>query len=189
MGVVTIWAIRATAQPAASLRGLFFRRSRHRYLRNWERSTRIRWVPGAALGYVARGCIRCVLAAGTRQHEAEIRDDLQAEWGPIPELGFVLSCASSSFFVVAVFLHFARIRSRVLNSLSRNAYGMYLVHYVFVVWLQYGLLNTPLFALAKAAIVFGVTLVLSWATSAALRRLPPGSLQRGAIAKGPMEQA
>jgi hypothetical protein len=41
---------------------------------------------------------------------------------------------------------------------------------------------------AGAAIVFGVTLVLSWATSAALRRLPLGSLRRGAIAKGPLER-
>jgi surface polysaccharide O-acyltransferase-like enzyme len=60
----------------------------------------------------------------------------------------------------------------VLDSLSRNAYGMYLVHYVFVVWMQYAMLNAPLFAVAKAVIVFGVTLVLSWTMSAALRRLP-----------------
>jgi glucan biosynthesis protein C len=106
----------------------------------------------------------------------------------VADFGFVLSCASSSFFLVAVFLHFARNRSRVLDSLSRNAYGMYLVHYVFVVWLQYGLLNAPLFAFAKAAIVFGVTLVLSWATSAALRRLPLRGLRRRAIAEGPMER-
>jgi glucans biosynthesis protein C len=75
---------------------------------------------------------------------------------------------------VAIFLHFARNRSRVLDSLSRNAYGMYLIHYVFVVWLQYALLNAPLFAVAKAAIVFGVTLVLSWAASAIWG--PPGAL-------------
>jgi len=106
----------------------------------------------------------------------------------IADLGFVLSCASSCFFLVAVFLHFARNRSRVLDSLSRNAYGMYLVHYVFVVWLQYALLNAPLFAFAKATIVFGGTLVLSWATSAGLRSLPLRSLQRGAMAKGPMER-
>lgn len=102
----------------------------------------------------------------------------------IADLGFVLSCASSTFFLVAIFLHFARTHSRVLDSLSRNAYGMYLVHYVFVVWLQYALLNAPMFAFAKAAIVFAVTLVLSWATSAALRRFP----LRGAIGKGSLER-
>jgi glucans biosynthesis protein C len=103
------------------------------------------------------------------------------------DLGFVLSCASSFLFVIAVFVHFASIRSRVLDSLSRNAYGIYLVHYVFVVWLQYALLNAPLFAFAKAAIVFGGTLVLSWATSAALRRLLLHSLQLGA--KESLEQS
>jgi glucans biosynthesis protein C len=87
------------------------------------------------------------------------------------DLGFVLSCASSSFLLVAIFLRFARNRSRVLDSLSRNAYGMYLVHYAFVVWMQYALLTAPLFAFAKAAIVFGVTLGLSWSMSEALRRL------------------
>jgi glucans biosynthesis protein C len=99
------------------------------------------------------------------------------------DLGFVVSCASSSFFLLAVFLHLAGNRSRVLDSLSRNAYGMYLVHYVFVVWLQYALLSAPLFATAKAALVFGATLALSWAVSAALRRLPLRGLRQGAIAK------
>jgi glucans biosynthesis protein C len=103
------------------------------------------------------------------------------------DLGFVLSCASSSFFLVAIFLHFTRNRSRVLESLSRNAYGMYLIHYVFVVWLQYALLNAPLFAFAKAAIVFGATLVLSWIGAAALRRLPLRSLKGGAVVKEPMQ--
>jgi hypothetical protein len=104
------------------------------------------------------------------------------------DLGFVVSCASSSFFLVAAFLHFSRNRSRALDSLSRNAYGMYLVHYVFVVWLQYALLKAPLFAVAKAAIVFGATLALSWAVSAAWRRLPLRGLRQGAIATEPMER-
>jgi glucans biosynthesis protein C len=96
------------------------------------------------------------------------------------DLSFVLSCACSSLFLMAVFLRFAKNRSRVLDSLSHNAYGIFLVHYVFVVWLQYALLNAPLFAFAKAAIVFGGTLLLSWATSAASRRVPLHSLQLGA---------
>jgi glucans biosynthesis protein C len=104
------------------------------------------------------------------------------------DLGFVLSCGSSSFFVIAVFLHFARNRSRVLDSLSRNAYGIYLIHYVFVVWLQYALLNAPVSAFLKGGIVFGLTLVLSWAASAALLRLPLQGLQRGAIAEGPVKR-
>ena len=44
---------------------------------------------------------------------------------------------------------------------SANAYGMYLVHYVFAIWLQYALLVTGLLAIGKAAIVFGGTLLVS----------------------------
>ena len=47
---------------------------------------------------------------------------------------------------IAVSLHFATGHSRRLDSLSANAYGLYLVHYDFVVWLQYALLGTVLFA-------------------------------------------
>ena len=43
---------------------------------------------------------------------------------------------------------------------------MYLIHYVFAVWLQYALLNAALFAVGKAAIVFGGTLIMSWAIAA-----------------------
>jgi glucans biosynthesis protein C len=98
----------------------------------------------------------------------------------IADLGFVLCCASSCFCFAAIFLRFARSRSRMLDSLSRSAYDMYLIHYVFVVWLQYALLSAPLFVLAKAAIVFGVTLILSWSASTALRRVPIGTTLLGA---------
>src|SRR5262249_37573555 len=54
----------------------------------------------------------------------EFRDAAPLGMQIIADLGFVLSCASSSFFLVAVSLHFAGNRSRVLDSLSRNAYGM-----------------------------------------------------------------
>jgi hypothetical protein len=42
---------------------------------------------------------------------------------------------------------------------------MYLLHYVFIVWLQYALLPIALFAAGKAAMVFGGTLALSWAAA------------------------
>ena len=64
--------------------------------------------------------------------------------------------------------------------LSANAYSLYLVHYVFVVWLQYALLALPLFAVVKAAIVFGGTLFLSLSTTFAVQRLPFGARLIGA---------
>jgi surface polysaccharide O-acyltransferase-like enzyme len=55
--------------------------------------------------------------------------------------------------------------------LSDNAFGLYLVHYVFVVWLQYLLLGVVGSAIIKAFAVFGGTLTLSYATIVAVRRV------------------
>lgn len=83
-------------------------------------------------------------------------------------LGFVIACAAGCFALLALCLRFAQQRVRILDSLSANAYGMYLLHYVFVVWLQFALLPLALFAGVKWAVVFGGTLGLSWLGAAAL---------------------
>jgi peptidoglycan/LPS O-acetylase OafA/YrhL len=82
-------------------------------------------------------------------------------------LGFVLACAAGCFALLALCLRFAAERTRILDSLSVNAYSIYLLHYVFVVWLQYAMLHVTLFAGGKAVIVFGGTLMMSWAIAVA----------------------
>jgi len=77
-------------------------------------------------------------------------------------------------------LRFAGRRLPALAGLRRDAFGLYLVHYVFVVWLQYALLGVALFAAAKGAIVFGGTLLLSWSTIAVIRRISPAGQIIGA---------
>jgi surface polysaccharide O-acyltransferase-like enzyme len=102
------------------------------------------------------------------------------------DLSLVLACAAACFSTLSLFLRFATTRHRAAESLSDNAYGMYLVHYVFVVWMQYALTDVPLGAVAKAAIVFSITLVLSWGATAAIRCIPLGSRlvgERRAVAK------
>lgn len=96
------------------------------------------------------------------------------------DISLALACAAACFSSLSLFLRFAIHRSRVAESLSDNAYGMYLVHYVFVVWMQYALLDVALGAVAKATIVFSVTLVLSWGATAAIRCIPLGSRLVGA---------
>ena len=59
----------------------------------------------------------------------------------------------------------------MLDSLSANAYSMYLIHYVFVVWLQYALVGTGLYTIVKYAIVLTGALVMSWASSVAFDRV------------------
>jgi glucans biosynthesis protein C len=97
----------------------------------------------------------------------------------VADLGFVLSSVTICFALMAIFLRFATSRRPLLESLSDHAYGIYLVHYLFVVWLQYLLLGAPLFAVVKAAIVFTGTLLLSWGTTAAMCRIPIGARLMG----------
>jgi glucan biosynthesis protein C len=88
------------------------------------------------------------------------------------DLSFVLASFANVFCVLGLALRFARGRWHLFDSLKANAYGMYLVHYPFVVWLQYGLLAVALPAIAKAGCVFTGVVLLSWGTAAALRRAP-----------------
>jgi len=83
---------------------------------------------------------------------------------------FAVSCAASSFFLLAMFLRFSK-GGRVWESLSRNAYGIYLVHYVFVSWLQYAVLGLALPASLKFTVVLVGAVGLSWGTTAGLRRV------------------
>jgi peptidoglycan/LPS O-acetylase OafA/YrhL len=93
-------------------------------------------------------------------------------WAAANGIAFVVSCAASCFCFLALFTRFARARVRVLDSLTENAYGMYLVHYAIVAWLQYSLLKAALPGVAKGSLVFAGAVALSWATTAALRRIP-----------------
>ena len=94
----------------------------------------------------------------------------------IPQaFSFVMCCAAGVLFMLALFLRFADRRLAVLEPLKDEAYGIYLIHYVFSIWLQYALLGLAMVAVAKAMIVFAGTLLMSWASVAALRRIPAGA--------------
>lgn len=77
-------------------------------------------------------------------------------------LSYPPACVAGGTCLLATFLRFSRLTSRVLDSLSANAYGIYLVHYVFTVWLQYALLSADLPAVVKAVAVFAGAVALSW---------------------------
>jgi hypothetical protein len=90
-------------------------------------------------------------------------------------LGYTIACAAGGLSFVAICLRFAVARIRMLDSLSANAYNMYLIHYVFVVWLQFAVLPLALLAIGKAAIVFAGTLTMSWAASVAIANALAGA--------------
>jgi len=104
-------------------------------------------------------------------------------------VSFAIACISGCFGAFAVALRFGAWPSRLLGSASRNAFGMFVLHYPFVVWMQYALLGTALFAVVKGALVFAVALLCSWALSIAFRATPLTSLliggERRAIGRTP----
>ena len=60
----------------------------------------------------------------------------------------------------------------MFDNLAACAYGIYIVHYTFVTWLQYGLLRSDQSVVLKALLVFVGALLLSWGVTAVLRRIP-----------------
>ena len=93
-------------------------------------------------------------------------------WAIASDFTAVLSCATSSFAFLALFVRFAESRVRWFDSLRDNSYGIYLVHFAFVSWLQYALLRSSLPAVAKGLIVSAGALALSWIAISAIRRVP-----------------
>lgn len=132
-----------------------------------------RWVP-----WLAAALVSLVLWMGltylTMDDAASIGIEVAADFS------FVLACAAGCFFFIAASLRFGAKRSRMLGNLSANAYSLYLLHYNFVIWLQYALLGAALFAVIKGALVFAGTLILSWATAVAVQRIPFGARLIGA---------
>jgi hypothetical protein len=93
---------------------------------------------------------------------------------------WALSCTASCIACLTVFRHIFGSAGRGLsavfrkawNSLAANAYGIYLVHYIFVLWSQFLLLPVALPALIKFALSFIISLVLSWLLTALVRKIP-----------------
>jgi peptidoglycan/LPS O-acetylase OafA/YrhL len=99
-------------------------------------------------------------------------------WEIAYALAFACYSAAQTLNVLALFLRFDNDGSSILDPLRDSAYGIYLIHYVPVLWLQYVLYDfslapvMQLSAILKAVVVFILTLALSWAATAALRKIP-----------------
>jgi peptidoglycan/LPS O-acetylase OafA/YrhL len=125
-----------------------------------------RWPFWVARALLAFGVASAVFIASLSGHGAA------SVWAAVNGIAFVLSCAASCFCFLALFARFARWRVRALDSLTANAYGIYLIHYAVVSWLQYALLKAALPGVAKGCLVMAGAVALSWAATAALRRIP-----------------
>jgi hypothetical protein len=92
-------------------------------------------------------------------------------WHMAYALSFALFCASMTFTVPAAFLRFARTPFRLLDAMQPSAYGIYLLHFVPLLWLQYLVYDPAFPAFVKFAIVFAGTLSASWVMTIALRKI------------------
>jgi hypothetical protein len=99
-------------------------------------------------------------------------------WEIAYALAFVSYSAAQTFNILALFLRFSNDGPSIFDPLRDSAYGIYLIHYVPVLWLQYFLYDfsygpvMQVSAIIKAIIVFVLTLAFSWAATAALRKIP-----------------
>jgi hypothetical protein len=135
-----------------------------------------RWPVWLSITLLSYGCI-----IGLIYIKHGVLPDLNHQplwWTVAYPLAFATYSAAQTFNIVALFLRFDNDESSIFDPLRDSAYGIYLVHYVPVLWLQFALFNVSLApvmqmsAILKALIVFVITLATSWAATAALRRLP-----------------
>ncbi|MGF1462972.1 MAG: acyltransferase family protein [Maricaulaceae bacterium] len=85
---------------------------------------------------------------------------------------WVPSCVLSTLGFFALFRKTIASQGPIMTAFTRAAYGVYIVHYGFVLWLQWAFLEVPLHAAVKFVLVFAGALMLSWLTVIGLLKLP-----------------
>ncbi len=115
-------------------------------------------------------------------------------WLQVPmDISYALACTAGWFGALALCLRFGAVRSPLLQNLSENAFGIYVLHFPFGVWAQYALLGAALPAIVKVTIVTACSLLFSWGTVSMLRFVPFGLLlvggERTLAARVPRDRA
>jgi hypothetical protein len=84
---------------------------------------------------------------------------------------YAASCSLSCIAFITTFRNLVRSGNHWLNSLSENAYLIYLIHFIFVVWCQFLLLKVDIPAFIKFLVTFLLALPASWIISNLLRKI------------------
>jgi glucan biosynthesis protein C len=87
-------------------------------------------------------------------------------------VAFATSCAGASLGFLGAFRRLVRRPRPIFDNLGANSYGIYLIHYAFVLWIQFVLLSASWPAWIKFSVVFIGSLALSWGTSQLIRQIP-----------------
>jgi surface polysaccharide O-acyltransferase-like enzyme len=93
-------------------------------------------------------------------------------WHTAYGLAFACFSAAMTSALLAFVLRFATSPSRLLDAMQPSAYGIYLLHFIPLLWLQYLILDPAWPAFVKFFIVFAGTLSSSWIATVFLRRIP-----------------
>jgi surface polysaccharide O-acyltransferase-like enzyme len=93
-------------------------------------------------------------------------------WKTAYGLAFAMFSAAMAFTVLTTSLRLAHSSLRLLDAMQPSAYGIFLLHYIFIIWLQYVVFDPAFPAGIKAAIVFVGALGGSWALTVLLRKIP-----------------
>jgi surface polysaccharide O-acyltransferase-like enzyme len=93
-------------------------------------------------------------------------------WKTAYGVAFAMFSAAMAFTVLATSLRLAKSSLSLLDAMQPSAYGIFLVHYMFIIWLQYAVYDHAFPSLVKFAIVFAGTLSLSWGIVVLLRKIP-----------------
>jgi hypothetical protein len=83
---------------------------------------------------------------------------------------YSVSCTLSCIAFITTFRKLINSQKLWWNSLSENAYLIYLIHFIFVIWIQFSLLSINIPAFFKFLLTFIISLVFSWGTSILLRK-------------------
>jgi len=84
----------------------------------------------------------------------------------------VLFATAMAAGLVALAMRFGRRRSAMGDSLAANAYGIYLLHWPIVLWVQYVVLHLRLGPIEKSMLVLTTGFGSSWIAASVLRRVP-----------------
>lgn len=83
---------------------------------------------------------------------------------------YAASCTLSCIAFISTFRSKIKTERAWWNSLSENAYLIYLTHFVFITWTQFFLIKFDIPAFFKFSITFIIAIGLSWWTSTLLRK-------------------
>jgi Acyltransferase family len=129
-----------------------------------------RWIAWLALALAAYGAILLLVYA----HHSGLVDFNSPPlwWHSAYGLAFAMFSAAMTFTIPGFFRCFERYSFWLLDAMRRSAYGIFLLHFIPLIWLQYAVYDPAFPAFVKFAIVFTGTLSMSWALTVLLRKIP-----------------